>query len=139
MNLLDANVWLAGIWGGHSDHHKAVHWRATAKGTCAMCRVTQTAVLRHLSNAAVMGAAAQTRREAWKLVMRQMDDPGVVWLDEPDGLEDAWRKVSARDDKDHKVWTDDYLAAFAQVTDARLVTLDRALAARYPSVHVETI
>lgn len=139
MNLLDANVWLAGIWDGHADHQKAVHWRSTADGACAMCRVSQMAVLRLLTDAAVTGAAALTRREAWKLVMRQLDDPTVVWLDEPEGLEESWRTLSSRDDKNHKVWTDDYLAAFAQRSGATLVTLDRALAGRYPSVAVETI
>jgi uncharacterized protein len=36
----------------------------------------------------------------------------------------------------HKLWTDDYLAAFAQVSDATLVTLDRKMSACYPSVRV---
>jgi hypothetical protein len=37
------------------------------------------------------------------------------------------------------LWTDDYLAAFAQVSDAVLTTLDRKLSARYPSVQVELL
>ncbi len=78
-------------------------------------------------------------RSKSKLVIRQVDDPSVIWLDEPEGLEDAWRKLSARDDKNHKMWTDDYLAAFAQVTEAKLVTLDRAVAGRYPFLPVETL
>lgn len=86
-----------------------------------------------------MGPAACTRREAWQVVARQLEDPTVFWLDEPAGLEATWRKFSAREDKNHKVWTDDYLAAFAQVTGATLVTLDAALARRYPSVRVETL
>jgi hypothetical protein len=35
-------------------------------------------------------------------------------LDEPDELDAVWRAISARDDKSHKLWTYDYLAAFAQ-------------------------
>ena len=50
-----------------------------------------------------------------------------------------WRAISARDDKSHKLWTDDYLAAFAQASDATLVTLDRKMPARYPSVRVELV
>lgn len=76
---------------------------------------------------------------AWALLDRQLLATGVVWLDEPDRLDDAWRTFSARDDPHHKLWTDDYLAAFAQVAGARLITLDRAMAKRYPSVEVETI
>ena len=50
-----------------------------------------------------------------------------------------WRAISARDDKSHKLWTDDYLAAFAQASDATLTTLDRKMPARYPSVQVELL
>jgi hypothetical protein len=39
----------------------------------------------------------------------------------------------------HKLWTDDYLAAFAQAGDATLATLDRKMPARYPSVQVELL
>ncbi|HEV2451782.1 MAG TPA: hypothetical protein VGS62_07630 [Streptosporangiaceae bacterium] len=45
----------------------------------------------------------------------------------------------ARADKSHKLWTDDYLAAFAQASDATLITLDRKVPARYPSVRVELV
>ena len=139
MNLLDANVWLAGMWDGHSDHDRARRWRADAEGACAMCRVTQMAVLRHLSNPAVMGLASRTRRDAWALVMRQLDDPGVVWLDEPPGLEDEWHRLSAKSERDHKLWTDDYLAAFATLAGARLITMDHALGKRYPGLEVVTV
>jgi len=44
-----------------------------------------------------------------------------------------------RDDKSHKLWTDDYLAAFAQVSGATLITLDRTMPARYPSVQIDVL
>lgn len=47
--------------------------------------------------------------------------------------------LSARDDKSHKLWTDDYLAAFAQTSGVTLTTLDHNMATRYPSVHVESL
>jgi hypothetical protein len=47
--------------------------------------------------------------------------------------------ISARDDQRHKLWTDDYLAAFAQASGATLTTLDRKMPARYPSVQVELL
>ena len=49
------------------------------------------------------------------------------------------RDDAARDDRSHKLWTDDYLAAFAQVSDATLVTLGHKMSARYPSVRVELL
>jgi predicted nucleic acid-binding protein len=54
-------------------------------------------------------------------------------------LDAVWRAISARDDKSHELWTDDYLAAFAQSGDATLVTLDHKMPARYPSVRVELL
>ena len=136
MNLLDANVWLAGIWEGHGGHEAEAVWRLRVDDRCAIGRVTQVAVLRHLTNTAIMGADALTRREAWTTISRQLADPSVLWLDEPPGLEDAWRRLSSKGDRSHRLWTDDYLAAFAETTGARLVTFDRALRARYPTVAV---
>jgi hypothetical protein len=54
-------------------------------------------------------------------------------------LEAVWRAISARNENSHQLWTDDYLAAFAQAADATLATLDRKLRHRYPSVRVETL
>jgi hypothetical protein len=34
MNLLDANVWFAGIWDGHRDHRRALEWRTAAADLC---------------------------------------------------------------------------------------------------------
>ena len=52
MNLLAVNLWLAGIWDAHADHEAVVRWRAHADGPLVMCRVTQMALLRHLSDPA---------------------------------------------------------------------------------------
>lgn len=62
----------------------------------------------------------------------------MQWADEPLDLEPVWRAFSARDDNSRKLWTDDYLAAFAQAGSLKLATLDGGFARRYPSVHVET-
>lgn len=51
----------------------------------------------------------------------------------------AWRAISARDDASHKLWTDDYLAAFAQAAGLTLVTLDSGFESRYRSISVDTI
>jgi hypothetical protein len=63
----------------------------------------------------------------------------VLWAEEPDQLEAVFRALSARDDNSHKLWTADYLASFAQVNGASLVTLDTKLKACYPSVHVDQL
>jgi hypothetical protein len=49
------------------------------------------------------------------------------------------RAISAQNDNSHKLWTDAYLAAFAQASGASLATLDTKLKGRYPSVQVDQL
>jgi len=77
--------------------------------------------------------------QAWRTFGQLRGDERVLWADEPDELDAVWRAISARDDKSHKLWTDDYLAAFAQAGDFTLATLDTELPGRYPSVRVESL
>jgi toxin-antitoxin system PIN domain toxin len=139
MILLDVGVWLAAAWGGHIHHPVAASWLDRQSDDLLVCRVTQMSLLRLLSNPAVMGDDAVARGEAWKVFDQLWADERVLWAEEPPQLEAVWRAISARDDNCHKLWTDDYLAAFAQTSSATLATLDRKLEARYPSVHVESL
>jgi len=96
-------------------------------------------LLRLLSNPAIMRDDAIDRSQAWRTYDQLWADERVLWADEPAELDAVWRTISARDDRSHKLWTDDYLAAFAQVSDATLVTLNRKISARYPAVRVELL
>ena len=139
MSLLDVNVWLASSWRNHESHERVTAWVQRASEGLAMCRVTQMGFLRLSTVSAIAGADTLTRREAWRALDELHLQPNVVWLDEPLGLERMWRALSAGDDRSHKLWTDDYLAAFAQAAHLTLVTLDRSFVKRYPSVRVEVI
>lgn len=139
MILLDVGVWLAAVWGRHIHHRAAAQWFDRQSGDLLFCRVTQMSLLRLLSNATLMGEDVVTRSAAWRIVDQLWTDERVLWADEPPQLEAVWRAISARDDSSHKLWTDDYLAAFAQTNDATLATLDRKLEDRYPSVRVEPL
>jgi hypothetical protein len=86
-----------------------------------------------------MGEDAIDRSQAWRTYDQLWADERVLWADEPAALDAVWRAISARDDKSSKLWTDDYLAAFAQASDATLITLDRKVPGRYPSVRVEPL
>jgi uncharacterized protein len=96
-------------------------------------------LLRLLSNPAIMGTDVIERSQAWRTYDQLWADERVVWADEPVELDAVWRAISARNDTSHKLWTDDYLAAFAQASESALITLDRRVAARYPSVRVELL
>jgi uncharacterized protein len=51
IKLADANVWLAVAFSDHGHHATARTWfEAQADDSCAICRVTQMALLRHLTN-----------------------------------------------------------------------------------------
>jgi toxin-antitoxin system PIN domain toxin len=137
--LLDVGVWLAASWGRHIRHSAAAAWFDEQEDDLAMCRVTQMSLLRLLSNPAVMANDVVSRGDAWRLIDQLRVDSRVVWVEEPAQLEAVWRAISARDETSHKLWTDDYLAALAQVAGATLATLDQKLRDRYPSVRVETL
>jgi toxin-antitoxin system PIN domain toxin len=139
VTLVDVGVWLAAIWGRHTHHHVAARWFDEQSDDLLLCRVTQTSLLRLVSNQAIMGHDVLTRSQAWRVIDQLWADNRVLWADEPAQLEAVFRAISARNDQSHKLWTDDYLAAFAQASDAALATLDRKLKERYPSVHVEQL
>jgi hypothetical protein len=139
MSLVDVGVWLAAVWGRHVHYPVVSEWVNGQADDLVFCRVTQMGLLRLLSNPAIMGGDAVDRSQAWRLFDQLWSDERVSWAEEPDGLDAVWRAISARDDKSHKLWTDDYLAAFAQTSDLALATLDRNLPGRYPSVRVESL
>jgi toxin-antitoxin system PIN domain toxin len=137
--LLDVGVWLAAAWGRHIHHDIAASWFDRQEEDLAMCRVTQMSLLRLLSNPGVMSQDVISRGDAWRVIDQLRADERVIWADEPAQLEAAWRAISARYETSDKLWTDDYLAAFAQSAGATLATLDNKLSDRYPSVRVEML
>jgi toxin-antitoxin system PIN domain toxin len=139
VKLVDVRVWLAAVWGRHVHHPVAADWFDREADDIVFCRVTQMGLLRLLSNPAIMGDDAVDRSQAWRTYDQLWADERVLWADEPAELDAVWRAISARDDQSYKLWTDDYLAAFAQASDATLTTLDRKMPARYPSVQVELL
>jgi toxin-antitoxin system PIN domain toxin len=138
VKLLDANVWVAAAWVDHVHHDVARFWMDQQADDLAWCRATQMAFLRLVCQSTVMGRAALTRREAWDKYDALGADPRVRFLEEPEGLVSLWLSFSKRDDRSYQLWTDDYLASFAQAAGATLVTFDSAAQARYPSVSVLT-
>jgi toxin-antitoxin system PIN domain toxin len=136
MKLLDVNVWLAAVWRNHQQHVAASRWMDAEEGDLAFCRVTQMSLLRLVSNPTITQHDVLTRRQSWDVVETLMSDPRVRFLTEPQGLVQIWSAFSKRDDKNYLLWTDDYLAAFAQAGDLELVTFDRAFHKRYPSAKV---
>ena len=136
MKLPDVNLWLAAAWARHTQHSGARAWLDAETDEVAFCRVTQMSFLRLLTNPAITREDALTRRQAWNVYEKLLADPRIRFIAEPDKVEALWTTFSKRDDKSHLLWTDDYVAAFAQAADAEIVTMDRGFKKRYPAVRV---
>jgi len=139
MKLLDVNVWLAAAWARHVHHAIARRYIESQDADMVFCRITELAFLRLVTNRAVTGDDALTRRQAWDVLLALHADPRIKVVAEPRGLAPLWIAFSKRDDRSHLLWTDDYLAAFAQAAGAELVTLDAGMRSRYPSVDVTVL
>lgn len=127
----DINVWLALASSLHKHHPQAKQWYDSLEDEdLIFCRFTQLGLLRLLTTQAVMGDGTLTQREAWRVYDTFLNDGGSRFLYEPRTLEDSFRALSRRSSASPKDWADSYLAAFAQEIGAKLVTFDKALAAR---------
>ena len=136
-NLWDVNVWLALLDPGNANHTlaKAREREMMGRGV-ALCRVVQAGCLRLLTTDAVMGKKdVRSMREAWSEMDRFVALDDVVFHEEPPGLEQEWRKLTALDAPAPKMWTDAYLAAFAIAARLRFVTFDKGFR-KYPGLHL---
>ena len=125
-DLLDANVWLALAAEAHAHHNRAAaYWEDEAAPITAFCRVTQLAFLRHLTNKAIMGDQVLSPAAAWKKLQEFLALPEVECLAEPAGLAEQLGDFCSLGRTSPNLWTDAYLAAFAQCAGLRLVTFDR--------------
>lgn len=125
----DVNVWVALSYDRHVHHFAAFRWFGALAPTSRLffCRLTQLGLLRLLSAPVVMGPdQAMSQQEAWKAYDSWLEDQRVEFLDEPSGLESAFRVLTRSLQASPKDWADSYLAAFAQASRLTVVTFDRA-------------
>jgi len=133
-DLLDVNLWLALAHERHAHHGRARrYWETEGLPAAAMCRVTQMAFLRLLTNKTIMGDEVLSPVDAWKTCQSFLALPEVQLLGEPAGLEEQWWKFSDLGRTSQNFWTDAYLAAFAKCAGLRLVTFDQGFT-RFPSL-----
>ena len=125
INLPDSNVWLALAFSDHVHHARAKAWfDAQSESTCAFCRITQMALLRHLTNSKIMGRFVQNQQGAWRAYDAFANDPRVVFLAEPPELEKPYRKLTGSSFPSLEAWTDAYLAAFAVESKTQVISFD---------------
>jgi toxin-antitoxin system PIN domain toxin len=133
-SLPDANVWLALAVEGHIHHVIARSWfLSQPDSSVLLCRITQMALLRLLSNTVVMAGAPRSVKQAWVVASQLSNDRRVVYAADPPNLEPVWKDLTTRAGVGASAWTDAYLAAFAPGHSCAMVTFDRALS-RWPEV-----
>jgi toxin-antitoxin system PIN domain toxin len=124
--LLDANVWLALAVSTHQHHALARTWfDGQADDSCAFCRVTQMALLRHLTNPAIMRTVVQSQADAWRTYEAFCQDARVIVTREPAKTALYWKEWTLAAAGSYRNWTDRYLAAFAAAGGMRFVTFDQ--------------
>jgi toxin-antitoxin system PIN domain toxin len=123
--LPDVNVWVALAVAEHVHHAPAMSWiQESTADTVAFCRVTQMGFLRLLANARVMGGDELSAARAWSLLDSFYQDAGIVFIEEPVGVDARWRVLTQHSQAGKNMWTDAYLAAFAGTAGCTLVTFD---------------
>lgn len=123
----DVNVWLALSYERHEHHSAARAWLSSLGDYDSICfaRFTQIGFLRLVTTEAIMGREVMNQRQAWDIYDEWLRDDRVVLIEEPVGIEAAFRRQSQSAHPSSKSWADAYLAAFASVAGMSLVTFDR--------------
>jgi predicted nucleic acid-binding protein len=75
-----------------------------------------------------MATDVLTMKAAWLAFDKLYNDPRVVFVDEPPGIQPLWRSFTVQRTFSPKVWNDAYLAAFALIVDYEFVTFDKGFA-----------
>jgi hypothetical protein len=127
----DINVWLALSDVEHAHNAVASRWleQLPDDSTLIFSRFTELGLLRLLTNAAVMGDEVLTLRKAWAVYDRWLQDPRVEFYPEPRNVGSAFRDATEPfSAKAATKWVGDcWLLAYAEASNARLVTFDQAL------------
>ena len=124
--LADVNVIFPLLVSRHQHREKAVEWfDSTAPGEVVINRLVRLAALRLLCNAQVMGADVLQPKTALAALQVLEADERIVLLHEPDGLDEALKKLAAPCATTPNLWTDAYHAAFAVVAGLQVVSFDR--------------
>jgi uncharacterized protein len=128
----DINVWLAIVVERHVfNRPAAVWWNQDQSDAIGFSRFTQLGLLRHLTNAATMKGTPLTNHQAWEIFETLQTDARVRFFPEPPALDGLLKTYSEVNQTATNLWGNAYLAAYAAVNGATLVTFDKGFA-RYP-------
>jgi predicted nucleic acid-binding protein len=121
-HLLDSSALIALASNRHADHEEVAAWAGQAAGL-ALCPITEGALVRYLLR------TGQTAQRATAILDALAASERVEWW--PGSL--SYRKADLSRVIGHKQVTDAYLVSLARANGARLATLDKPLAALFPT------
>jgi toxin-antitoxin system PIN domain toxin len=131
-DLPDLNVWLALAIQEHPHHAAATaYWDSGTQAgspatTLQFCRITMLGLTRLLCQPKVVGTGALSIAAAWEVYQGFRAIPRVAMAQEPTNCEAALLSyIKPLSSFPVRMWTDAYLAAFAQTSGLRLVSFDR--------------
>ena len=75
-----------------------------------------------------MGADVVSQKKAWEIFDRLIEDERVRFFEEPEQVDQTFRNLTRSNQPATHVWTDAYLAAFANASGLVIVSIDRAFA-----------
>jgi len=130
--LPDVNVWVALQHQKHLHHRLALKWFNGLEEHIKLifCRQSQLGLFRLLTTSAVMGDEVSTQQQCWAIYQKWIEGGRAVMQQEPPSIDAAFRARSHAAQSSPKMWTDAYLAAFAETAGLSLVTFDKALAVK---------
>lgn len=146
--LCDVNALFALAVPTHQHYPVAAAWLSKrTEASIVICRMSQNGLLRLLTQKAIVGDYARTMSEAWQVYDTLMADTRFLFVSEPSGVEDLWRRLCPPSVIAPHLWTDAYLAAFAAADGMQLVTFDKGfkrfagvdvlILGQQPAVHEE--
>lgn len=137
--LCDVNVLLALAYEFHNHHAASLAWLDTQKDhEVVLCRMSQLALLRLLSNKTVMGDDVCTQIRAWQLWEMITADRRFVYFQEPEYIDAILRVYTQASVPSPNLWQEAYLAAFCSAAELQFVTFDRGFQ-RFPNLRLKLL
>lgn len=126
-SVADVNVILPLILAQHPHRDVAsAWWSDQADQSVVFTLPVRMAILRLLTNRKLMGDGVLKPEDAWMTVNELIADArAILRTDSPPGLDLLWLSFVRGRDSTPNLWTDAWLAAFAEAEGYEMTTFDR--------------
>jgi toxin-antitoxin system PIN domain toxin len=125
--VIDSNVVLPLLLEQHPHRAAAAAWWNDCEDLSVIFTLpVRMSVLRLLTNRTLMGDGILAPDKAWETLSALLTDARAATKDEtPLGIDIIWLRLVRDREPSPNLWTDAWLAAYAEATGAEMVTLDR--------------